>query len=191
MERQRRLSSAGNVKDVFGSIGVAELLSSVPATEFLGYSHAQTNATILAILQQGRSVDWARPGVDVVIVLDRTPFYAESGGQVGDTGKIAGAPGDTTCTLVAGVTDTRKSGGIFCTRRILEGDPLDSITATVDAARRLSIMRNHTATHLLQAVTEVLRTLPCDRWLFQNQTDSSLRNHDNTRPLQKLARRTR
>ncbi len=162
MERQRRLSSAGNTKDVFGEIGVAELLSSIPATEFVGYENTQSDASILAILQNGRSIDWARPGDDVLFVLNRTPFYAESGGQVGDTGKLSGSTGDVTCTLNVAVSDTQKSGGIFLhSGRVLEGEASvgQQISATVNVARRRSIRRNHTATHLLQAaLREVLGT---------------------------------
>ena len=164
MERQRQLSSAGNLKDVFGDTGLADLLAAIPTTEFGGYTHTELDAKIVAILQDGRSVEWLRPGDDGVIVLDRTPFYAESGGQVGDIGSISGdgEGSSLSCLLRANVTDTRKAGGIFLhSVRIFEGEARvgQAVSASVDASRRRSIARNHTATHLLQAaLREVLGT---------------------------------
>ncbi len=160
MERQRQLSSAGNVKDVFGDIGVADLLTEIPKTEFLGYNHTEGAAKILAIIVNGASNESATTGDDAVLVLDRTPFYAESGGQVGDTGLVESGDENVTCRLRAAVTDTHKTGGIFLhTVTIQEGEARvgQSVTAFVNTYRRLSIMRNHTATHLLQAaLREVL-----------------------------------
>ena len=162
MERQRKLSSAGNVKDVFGEIGVAELLEGIPTTEFVGYLHTEADATIVAILRDGCSIDLARPGEDVLIVLDRTPFYSESGGQLGDTGLIAAATGDTSNSLGFSVRDTHRTGGIFLhSGHVTDGEAAvgQHVTAVVDGGRRRSIMRNHTATHLLQAaLREVLGT---------------------------------
>ena len=131
-------------------------LSDVPATEFTGYSELAGESRVLAVFRNGERVELAEEGENVVIVLDSTPFYAESGGQVGDSGSLTGPDGS------AEVTNTVKdpSGKIFmhyCTVTaggILTGG---AVKAEVDARRRASIMRNHTAAHLLQAaLREVL-----------------------------------
>ena len=103
-------------------------------TEFVGYSETQAEAQIVA-MSEGK------------LVLNRTPFYAESGGQVGDTGEIVGPNGR------ARVTDTRKSGKIWVHSVEIEGELSegDTVTATVDVARRRAIERAHSATHLLHA----------------------------------------
>ncbi|HZP80844.1 MAG TPA: DHHA1 domain-containing protein, partial [Chthonomonadaceae bacterium] len=122
--------------------------------EFVGYTHADADAKILALLQNGEPVEFARAGDEVTIVLDRTPFYAEAGGPVGDTGRIEGQAGDVTCRVVIQVTDTQKDNGYWLHRgTVLEGEatPDMPVRARVDIARRRAIMRNHTATHLLHA----------------------------------------
>ena len=119
-----------------------------PATEFTGYSSMEEQAKVLAIFVDGESVQTANDGDEAVIVLDKTPFYAESGGQVGDTGVISGA------MTAFEVSDTKKihSGHYLhvgtAQGTVSVGDP---VTASVDKKRRSSIMRNHTAAHLLQA----------------------------------------
>ncbi|WP_316607643.1 alanine--tRNA ligase [uncultured Ruminococcus sp.] len=130
----------------------------VSDTEFIGYTDYECDSKILAIVKNGERVDRAQEGDSVVIVLDRTPFYAESGGQVADTGELNA--GD--CAI--DVDDVKKdaSGKIFMhmcevsTGTIAVGD---TVTAKIDVERRLDIMRNHTAAHLLQAaLREVLGT---------------------------------
>ena len=130
-------------------------LSDVAKTEFLGYDDLKIDAKVIAIVKDGERVDSVSEGESAVIVLDRTPFYAESGGQVGDTGVIEGK------NFSAEVDDTTKdSNGVFlhaCTvtsGMVSVGDTAD---ATVDDERRDDITRNHTAAHLLQAaLREVL-----------------------------------
>ncbi|MBQ6212590.1 MAG: alanine--tRNA ligase, partial [Ruminococcus sp.] len=106
------------------------------------------------IYKDGAEVDSASEGEDVVIVLDRTPFYAESGGQVGDTGTITCGPN------VVSVDDTIKSEGHFLhIASVTEGTVTkgEKVTAEIDVTRRNSIMRNHTSAHLLQnALRKVL-----------------------------------
>jgi alanyl-tRNA synthetase len=123
-------------------------------TDFSGYDRVADESTIVALLKNGATVDALQPGDEGEVVLDRTPFYAESGGQVGDTGE-----------LVAGsarfaVSDTRKRGAAFSHLGKLGGGVLkvgDRIAASIDTARREHIRRNHTATHLLHAaLREVL-----------------------------------
>jgi alanyl-tRNA synthetase len=154
MEERRRQSQAtsGMDRDVFGSIGaaLAEVQRNLPETEFVGYETIRLeDARVLALIRDGQLVDFADKGSRVDIVLDRTPFYAESGGQVGDTGFLLGASGASVkvldCNMAAGV---RLHRGEVTDGRISVGERLK---AEVDSARRMAILRNHTATHLLQA----------------------------------------
>lgn len=118
------------------------------ATEFTGYTSMEETAKVLAIFVDGQSTQTANDGDEAVIVLDKTPFYAESGGQVGDTGVISGA------MTAFEVSDTKKiHSGHFLHMGVAQGAVSvgDTVTASVDKKRRSSIMRNHTAAHLLQA----------------------------------------
>lgn len=120
----------------------------VEPTVFTGYTSMEEKAKVLAVYVDGQSVTTADDGAEAVIVLDRTPFYAESGGQVGDTGVISGA------MTAFEVSDTKKiHSGHFLHMGIAQGaiSVGDEVTASVDRKRRSSIMRNHTAAHLLQA----------------------------------------
>lgn len=131
----------------------------VEPTPFLGYGTVDEEAEVNYLFQNNQPVDSARAGDEVTVVLSQTPFYAESGGQVGDRGWLVAPQGDTTCALRAEVLDTQKTGGVFYhTAKILEGELVagQTVHAQVDAERRRHIMRNHTATHLLQAA---LRTV--------------------------------
>jgi alanyl-tRNA synthetase len=118
------------------------------ATEFLGYSTESAEASILAILVDGKTVDTAPAGTEVAVVLNQTPFYAESGGQVGDAGLISAGEA---CRIV--VRDTQKKlGDLFVHYGIVAhgearlGLP---VAAEVDHARRSTIRAHHSATHLL------------------------------------------
>ena len=132
-------------------------LSDIAATEFVGYTDEACESRVLAIVKNGERVDRAQEGDTVAIVLDRTPFYAESGGQVADTGVLTA--GD--CSI--DVDDVKKDhSGVFMhgceitTGTIAVGD---TVSAEIDSERRHEIMRNHTAAHLLQAaLREVLGT---------------------------------
>ncbi len=124
----------------------------IAATEFLGYTQNECDATVLDIVVEGEHVSSVNAGQKAIIVLDKTVFYAESGGQVGDTGVI----GDFA------VVDTKKTvDGIFthignATDTITVGD---KVSAKINVARREAIRRNHTAAHLLQAaLRQVLGT---------------------------------
>jgi alanyl-tRNA synthetase len=125
-----------------------ELKQKVGASEFLGYSTETAEAEILALVVNGAPVDRAGAGTDVAVVLNQTPFYAESGGQVGDTGTITGADG-----MRIVVTDTQKKlGDLFVhLGRVETGEaPVGTpILAEVDHARRTTIRAHHSATHLL------------------------------------------
>jgi len=123
--------------------------------EFVGYEQLQAPGQVTAILREGQVLQQARSGDTVDIVLTRTPFYAESGGQVGDRGLISGRDGTFE------VEDTQRPiPGLVVHRGRLTGGRIAvgaDVTAAVDAETRLAIMRNHTATHLLhKALHEVL-----------------------------------
>jgi alanyl-tRNA synthetase len=125
-----------------------ELKEKVGASEFLGYSTETAEAEILALVVNGAPVDRADAGSDVAVVLNQTPFYGESGGQVGDTGTITGADG-----LRIAVTDTQKKlGDLFVhLGRVEAGEARvgTPVLAEVDHARRTTIRAHHSATHLL------------------------------------------
>ncbi len=126
-----------------------DLRERLGATEFLGYSTETAEAEILAVVADGEAVASAGAGQTVALVLNQTPFYAESGGQVGDTGRIT-APG-----LAIEVTDTQKRlGDLFVhIGRVTEGEVAAgmAVVSTVDHARRTAIRAHHSATHLLHA----------------------------------------
>ena len=119
----------------------------VGATDFLGYDTEKAEGVVRALLRQGEEVDALAPGESGLVVLNQTPFYGESGGQVGDTGTIA-APG-----IRARVTQTEKKlGDLFVHHVTVEEGSLRSgqpVELTVDHARRGAIRANHSATHLL------------------------------------------
>ncbi|CAA9577176.1 MAG: Alanyl-tRNA synthetase [uncultured Thermomicrobiales bacterium] len=120
----------------------------LPATEFLGYDLERSGGEVLAIVGAGgTSVAEARVGEEVEIILDRTPFYAEAGGQVGDQGEIVAGEGRFR------VRDTQRPvTGLTGHRGVVEAGGIrvgDVVEAAIDAARRADIRRNHTATHLL------------------------------------------
>jgi alanyl-tRNA synthetase len=125
-----------------------ELKQKVGASEFLGYSTETAEAEIVALVVHGAPVDAAAAGSEVAVVLNQTPFYGESGGQVGDTGAITGADG-----LRIVVTDTQKKlGDLFVhLGRVEAGEARvgAAVLADVDHTRRATIRAHHSATHLL------------------------------------------
>lgn len=152
MTEQRERARASANRDAWGnaqSIWVA-LSDRLDETVFDGYDNNELSGVrVVALVQDGQEVESAPAGSEVEVVLDRTPFYAEMGGQVGDTGKLT-APG-----LYVHVTDTKhRDGGLESHVGVVEEGTIsvgDSVTATIDAGRRELIRRNHTATHLLDA----------------------------------------
>jgi len=142
MEAQRmRARAASN----FGATG-GELPVSETTTDFLGYNELQARAKIVELYVDGVSVNQIQQGQNAWVVLDQTPFYAESGGQVGDTGVLS------TDSVQFTVIDTQKSRTAFMHAGVLESASLsvgDDVMADVDSERRLHIRRNHSATHLL------------------------------------------
>jgi len=125
-----------------------DLRDRLQPTEFLGYSTERAEGEILALVVGGAEAASAGPGTEVAVILNQTPFYAESGGQVGDAGVIRGAGG-----LVIDVTDTQKKvGGVFAHLGLVragEAKPGLAVVADVDHTRRNRIRAHHSATHLL------------------------------------------
>jgi alanyl-tRNA synthetase len=117
-------------------------------TRFLGYETGAGTGTVTLLVVDGAEAGSASEGQQVVVFLDQTPFYAESGGQVGDTGRL------TSDTVQIEVTDTQKAGkGHAHIGRVISGTVTagETVTATVDAERRAAIVLNHSATHLMHA----------------------------------------
>jgi len=144
-EQRERARAAGQFKGQ-GQIS-AEAVKALPATEFLGYETGSGEAEVVGVLVDGRRVEALESGQEAVVVLDRTPFYAESGGQVGDTGVLE-ADG-----LRFRVADTQKLAGKFHGHvGTLESGrlaPGQAVTAHIDEARRQATVLHHSATHLL------------------------------------------
>ncbi len=125
-----------------------DILEQAGATEFIGYAVEAGEGQVVAIVRDGQRVDTAQPGEEVLVLTNQTPFYAESGGQVGDAGTMTGDAG-----LAARVTDTAKQLGKLHAHVVtLDAGTIavgDSVHLTVDTARRAQVRANHSATHLL------------------------------------------
>ena len=155
MEEQR--VRARKAREALGDLGWSgvEFGKEVPATVFDGYDKTSIEGLkVVAIVAEDQLVDEIVPGLDAIVVLDRTPFYAEMGGQVADHGVLTGEG------FAYNVTDVQKNkGGKVMHYGKLSSGSLkvgDTVTATIDADRRKAVMRAHTATHLLD---KVLRTV--------------------------------
>ena len=154
-KEQRARAKADHLAKAGSSWADNSIKIDAPATVFTGYNAFETeDAEILAIYKDGTEVESASEGEDVVIVLDVTPFYAESGGQVGDTGVLLSGAN------IAAVADTIKSEGHFLHISSIEQGTIkkgDKVLAQIEKNRRKAIMRNHTTAHLLQyALRQVL-----------------------------------
>jgi len=156
MEAQRELArtASGLGGEIFESGAWSELKENLPATKFLGYERLETEASILALLKEQTLVESASQDEEIVLVLDQTPFYAESGGQVGDTGVIQGEG------FLVKIENTKLGEPFFLHYgKVTEGEAKRGarVVAKVDEKRRLALARNHTATHLLHfALRQVL-----------------------------------
>src|SRR5215813_5315732 len=157
MERQRakaRASWAGSGEAAAGAVWFA-LREKLGATEFLGYETESAEGVVAAVLRDGKEVDALKKGESGVVILNQTPFYGESGGQVGDTGVM------TADGIRFKVTDTQKYAGDLYAHigTVEEGvvKPGAALALEVDHARRGAIRKNHSATHLLhEALRQVL-----------------------------------
>ena len=151
MDEQRQ--RARKAREALGDLGWAgvEFGKEVPETKFVGYTqNTVEGAKVVALVVENEQAEELMPGVDGIVVLDQTPFYAEMGGQVADHGTLT--CGGTVFT----VTDVQKNkGGKYMHYGKVSGGILklgDTVTAAIDVKRRRAIMRAHTATHLLDAV---------------------------------------
>ncbi len=149
MEKQReRAREAHETIDLTVQGSLDKLAEHIHSTQFLGYTDPQSTATIEALLVNGEAVDTADAGTEVQIILDQTPFYAESGGQIGDRGYLSGE-----ASLVR-IEDVQKESDFFVHMGRIERGTLktsDTVTAQIDRACRRRAQANHSATHLLQA----------------------------------------
>ncbi|MBQ6554771.1 MAG: alanine--tRNA ligase [Firmicutes bacterium] len=157
MEKQRTRGREARETDTY--MGAEEtVFHQLPAemsTEFVGYDNNEFEGKVLALVSGNAVVNTAGEGNDVAVVVDKTPFYAEMGGQIGDTGVIESSG----CKIE--ITDCTKFGGnkFIHTGKVISGEINvgDTVTLKIDTARRKAIARNHTATHILQAaLREVL-----------------------------------
>ena len=144
-QKQRARAARGNISG--WSDSSKSLLENLPQTEFLGYTDTQCVGKVLSIFVDNEAVDSVSEG-ECTIVTDKTVFYGEGGGQVGDSGVIT--LGDTKLTVL----DTKKTNGIYLHQCQVENGSVklgDEITLAIDTIRRDAIKRNHSAAHLLQA----------------------------------------
>jgi alanyl-tRNA synthetase len=150
LEQKKRSKSTGSFAQ--SNQLPAEIVAKITATDFTGYNSLTDEVKVVAMIKDGVAVDVLSAGEQGVIILDRTPFYAESGGQIGDTGTI-----ESNKTHIS-ILDTQKAAGQFHLHivKVLEGQVkvTDKLTAHVDATRRNHIVINHTATHLLHKVLQ-------------------------------------
>jgi len=150
MQEQRARARSSSQFNVVNS----DIELQAESTRFKGYEEQQTSASVVQILQNDQSVDTLDNSDPAILILDQTPFYAESGGQVGDSGEII------TDTSRFEVQDTRKQGDVFLhIGRLLSGSLTNnaSVQTRIDTERRQAIVLNHSATHLMHAaLREVL-----------------------------------
>ena len=147
LEDHRKLSGAGAFADSVMASGPLDAIRGEHGeTTFLGYDETAVRGRVLGLIVDGEAAESVRGDAEFGLVLDRTPFYAEAGGQVGDTGHIESSSAAVT------VLDTQKENGLYVHLARLDRGSLsigDEVTATVDDARRGAIQRAHSATHVL------------------------------------------
>ena len=134
--------------DMMAKGSLNEMVSGVAATEFLGYTLPASQAMVTALIADGNPVESAAAGTSVQVVLDQTPFYAESGGQIGDRGYLSGED------VLVRIEDVKKEANLFVHFGRVERGTLGlgmPVMAQIDRACRRRAQANHTATHLLQA----------------------------------------
>ena len=144
-QKERARSARANISG--WSEASKNLLAGFPQTEFTGYTTLESEAKVLAVIADDMLVEEVNEG-ECTIILDKTPFYGEGGGQVGDTGVLKND------VFAASVDDTKKTDGIYlhiCTVTSGSVKVGDTVNAAVGAARRAAIRRNHSSLHLLQA----------------------------------------
>jgi alanyl-tRNA synthetase len=154
MEQQRRRSQMAHETIDLTAQGTLDTLANhIEETEFLGYTQASAPAVVQVLMVNGEQVQSAAAGTEVQVVLDQTPFYAESGGQIGDRGYLSGED------VLVRVEDVKKESSFFVHYGRVERGTLhsaDSVTAQIDLACRRRAQAHHTATHLLQSALKKL-----------------------------------
>ena len=149
MEKQRQRSQAAQETiDLTIQGSIDQLAQTIHPTEFVGYGNPHSTAQIEAVLVEGKTVQSAEAGDRVQLIVNRTPFYAESGGQIGDRGYLSGE------NLLIRIEDVQKESNLFIHVGRIERGMVqvgDTVTATIDRACRRRAAAHHTATHLLQA----------------------------------------
>ncbi len=153
-EQRRRARASWEAEDKTAARIYSEAVEKAGETEFVGYEKLSEEVTVRFIIKDGSPVESLKEGQKGEVILNRTPFYAESGGQVGDTGTLH----SDKCHIL--VKDTKKPiQGLHVHHvKVLRGEITlgDTLTATVDKERRYDIMRNHTATHLLHKALQIV-----------------------------------
>lgn len=153
--RERSRMGHKTVQQVANESIFAMLAQEAGASSFLGYTHTQVESSIVAIVLDGKRVNTIEAGQEGLIFLKETPFYAEMGGQVGDTGQLVAS--GISCQITACTSPYK---GLIAHHALLQFGTLhvgDRVTAVIDTARRQLIANNHTATHLLHwALQQVL-----------------------------------
>lgn len=189
MKEQRELArSSRKAADAESWKSEGNAFAEFVATEFVGYTDDSCEAVVLALACNGERAAAAQAGDSISLVLDRTPFYAESGGQAGDTGEIVGSG------FRLSVNDTQKTAsGVFVhNAEVLEGEVSvgASVSAQINSRRRAAIRRNHTAAHLLQAALRSVLGTHVEQ-AGQSVTESSVRfdfTHFSALSAEELAR---
>ncbi|WP_346292627.1 alanine--tRNA ligase [Sphaerothrix gracilis] len=152
-QQKARSRAAHETIDLTVQGSLDKLAEHIHSTEFLGYTAATVDSPVEAILIAGQSVEQAEAGAEVQVVLSQTPFYAESGGQIGDRGYLSGD------NLLIRIEDVKKEGEIFVHFGRIERGQVrvgDGVSAQIDRACRRRAQANHTATHLLQAALKTI-----------------------------------
>lgn len=147
-KQQERSKAAHETIDLTVQGSLDKLAEHIHPTAFIGYTNTQSLAIVEAVLVEGKSEDSASAGTEVQIILNQTPFYAESGGQIGDKGYLTGED------LLIRIEDVQKESGFFVHFGTVERGIIkvgEQVFATIDRACRRRAQANHTATHLLQA----------------------------------------
>ncbi len=155
MQQQRERARASRDSNALGWADAKQIDAAKKTTDFCGYSDTTMQASVLGLIVDGVACDSVEQPKDLIVILDKTPFYAESGGQVGDVGQLSNAD----CQLTVSDTQKNQAATILHYCHLKKGKIAvgDVITATVDLDRRMATARNHTATHLLhRALKDVL-----------------------------------
>ncbi len=147
MQREKARKAWDGTGDAAGDQFWFDLRERIGATEFLGYATTRADAQVLALVRDTAETECAQAGEEIGVVVNQTPLYAESGGQVGDTGRLEGSG------VTVEITDTQKRPGDLHLHitRVIDGRlaPGDDVTLVVDHGRRDCLRANHSATHLL------------------------------------------